>query len=179
MTFPSFEAYFCTKSCNMLSLWNSRKRNSLCQTVAGILCIVCKSEKCMLHLYRCVLGYLTLFSSSACILWRGLYFFVSLFVSLYISMSHVLWKYFYQALYFESLFFCPSIKADTGSKLVSCLLWPHNKAYWMSYNLCSGGQREEDGCCIFLVSFYAAHCSNHCLYFPIVSTEYGVHINIL
>lgn len=31
----------------------------------------------------------------------------------------------------------------------------------------------------FFVSFYAAHCSNHCLYFPIVSTEYGVDINIL
>lgn len=73
--------------------------------------------------------------------------------------------------------FCPLMKADTGTKLVSLLSWTHNKGCWVicTFYLEAGEMRRG----IFFVSFYAAHCSEHCLYFPIVSTEYGVDMKIL
>lgn len=76
--------------------------------------------------------------------------------------------------------FCPPMKADAGTKLVSVFSWPHRKSLLNYLYFWLGGWRNEKGYIFFLsVFFYAAHCSNHCLYFPIVSTEYGVDMKIL
>lgn len=84
-------------------------------------------------------------------------------------------QYFYDALSYMMFILCPLLKADTGTKLVNVWSWSLIVEFFV---LLTWKIKKWEGF-YFLVSFYAAHCSNHRLYFPIVSTEYGVHIKIL
>lgn len=78
----------------------------------------------------------------------------------------------------ESLFFCPLTEADAGAKLCRCFITKHTIKLVELFVLSTRRPERREGL-YFVVSFYAAHCSNHCLYFPIVTTEYGVDIKIL
>lgn len=97
----------------------------------------CKTEKCMLHLYRRVLLYLTWFSSRACSLWRGSWFFCeSPCLSVcHHSPWHVLQSPSFKALpwtsrvistccFWPEFIVCPLLKADK----LSVLSRTHNKA---------------------------------------------------
>lgn len=122
----------------------------------------CKTDKCMLHLYRCVLSIPRIvFLESMCIVKRILFFFVCLFFTLipflWVSLSvyhHSLWhvlqktgEYFLPGtvVYCESLFSALLMKADTGTKLVSVWSWSHNKSLLNYLYFLRGGRRDEKG----------------------------------
>lgn len=156
----------------------------------------CKTDKCMLHLYRCVLSIPRIvFLESMCIVKRILFLFLLWFLcaslcvsSLFVACSSenlscpsaearrvfftwhccILWEFI----------FCPLMKADTGTKLVSVWSWSHNKAYWI---ICTfyveGGEKRR----VIFFSFFLCSTLQRplSLFSYCISTEYGVDIKIL
>lgn len=82
-------------------------------------------------------------------------------------------------------FFCPPVKADTGTKLVSVLGQDRQKVLlfpFLSFNFSTQRPERREGSYIyiFLKFLFMQHiAANHCCYFPTVSTEYGVNMKML
>lgn len=120
---------FCVK------LW-AKPESKLWLALCVDLCKFCKTEKCMLHLYRCVLYTSHCFSSRACTLWRGFCESPCLSVS-HLSVSHVPHKPLMSKSWTGRVFlpgtvvFCESLfsallKVYTGTKLFSVLSRSHD-----------------------------------------------------
>lgn len=135
--------------------------------MAGITYVSMCWEICVTLVQMCPL-YLTLFPSRACILLRGVclsVYIITLCCMFFIAPTvNLPENYFLPVVHCESLF---SALLRKLTRALNLSVFGHPiKGYWIICTFWLRGWRHEKGF-YFLVSFNAAHCSTHCLYFPI------------